>query len=1176
MNFDLGNTPLERGTTLIEASAGTGKTFTIAGIYLRLIVEEQFTVENILVVTFTEAATAELRDRVRKVLTTAAADFSVGESETPYIQALIERNTGNRLQVLPRLERAIRDFDQSAIFTIHGFCQRALKEHAFESGILFDTELITDQAQLVQETIQDFWRKHFYTDSSPLVHFALRYKSSPGAFVSLTKSCLNHGTPKILTGAAYLDSAQAGHAVIELFQKMKRLWCLEKPVISQLFADLSWAKLPLNKSGVAQKHLEAITECLESDKVTAETLEWIGGLCSSALAKSTRAKKSAPAHEFFKLCEEMKQLERDYISGLEVDCIEFVQTELARRKRKQNVQFFQDLLSNLHNALQTRGGTRLANSLREKYKAALIDEFQDTDPLQYQIFSKVFATGEENFLFLIGDPKQAIYAFRGADIFTYLKAAAAAERRYSLPDNFRSESPLVHAVNTLFQSGKDPFIFPGIQFAPVTAQGKADEEPLTINGKKEAPLQLWIWDDPNIPATKTNAESLLPRIVAAEISRLLAADAKLGECKLRPSDFAVLVLENQQARLMQQALREFSIPSVLHTNESLFATHEAIETKRLLASIAEPSNERLLRAALATDMMALDAGQIDALAADEQGWQNRLEQFRDYHQLWVENGFIQMFRHFLLAEHVRQRLLSYQDGERRLTNLLHLSEVLHGASLERQLGPRGLLKWLNDQIGAEGEPAEENQLRLESDDNAVQLVTVHKSKGLEYPIVFCPFSWKPAKIHLSDKNLAWFHAEDELALDLGSAELAIHQDMQVRENLAEKMRLLYVAITRARNRCYVVWGKFRESENSALAYLLHQPITPEADLWKATAARFADIGEDDFTGDLASLATRSQLSSEGETIRIGGLPADEGTPYTATEKIETPHVRTFTGWIEGNWRITSFSALKNGVFLEMPDFDAEESVEKLPAVERVATFPTGIRSGLCIHQIFQALDFTDPSKVEGVVREKLKQHGFSEEHNEVVGGMVKNVLTAQLRGIGQLTAVPHRDRLDELEFYFPLNEISPAAIDNLFRKHDVVGLQSNPPPQIGRLTFIPVQGFMKGFVDTVIRSEGRFYIVDWKSNLLGSTPEDYSREAMRNALLNQYYHLQYHIYSLALHRYLQRRLPGYDYEKNFGGVYYIFLRGLDPGRPELGVFHDCPTESLISDFDQLLIPSGTP
>ncbi len=1171
MNFDLATTAIERGTTLIEASAGTGKTFTIAGIYLRLIVEEGFSVEDILVVTFTEAATAELRDRIRRILSTAATAFNCGKADTPYIQELVNRHP-KRQVIVERLERAIRDFDQSAIFTIHGFCQRALKEHAFESGVLFDTELITDQAQIVEETIQDFWRKRFYTDNSLLLHFALRYKASPKDFIALTKSCLNQNPTKIISRPTQENSQKTAQQLIELFQKMKRIWCREKPAITQLFADKSWAKRPLNASGVTEEHLENIAACLESDSISADALGWIGALCMSKIAESTRAKRTPPVHEFFCLCEEMQEREKNYVSALELDCINFVEEELGRRKRQQNVQFFQDLLSNLRDALRSRRGDALALSLSQKYSAALIDEFQDTDPLQYEIFNRVFAT-RENFLFLIGDPKQAIYGFRGADIFTYLKAASAATRRYSLPTNFRSETPLVEAVNSLFQSGKDPFIFPGIQFESVQADGKADATPLTIGGKKEAPLQFWIWDDIYNSAIKNNAEKILPEKIAAEISILLATDAKIGDRKVRPSDIAVLVLENQQAQAVQGALRHYNIPSVLHTNESLFSTHEAEEIKRLLFAIAEPVNERLLRAALSTDLIGLKAQAIDALTNNEQEWQDYLLQFREYHEDWMERGFIQMFRRLLLDQNVRQRLLTFQDGERRLTNVLHLSEVLHQSVVERQLGPGGLLKWFDDQMGSEGETAEENQLRLESDENAVQLVTVHKSKGLEYPIVFCPFSWKPAKIRTADKNLAWYHDGDEVALDLGSNELSLHQESQLRENLAEKMRLLYVAVTRARNRCYVVWGQFNAAENSALAYLLHQPSAAVDDLWKATAERFVSLGADDFAADLQKL-TRGSIPAGSPTIAINGLPHGEGIKYSATDKIEAPRVQSFTGEIEANWRVTSFSSLRSGALREVLDFDSLEGPgEALPAKIEVPLFPSNIRAGICIHSILQALDFTEDTSIETVVRGKLEQSGFGEEYDPVVCAMARNALKIELPGIGTLSTVPKKHRLDEMEFYFPLNEISPMQIDDLLRKHDVAGVQSNPPNQIGRLTFNPAKGFMKGYIDTVIRSGERFYIVDWKTNWLGNNPEEYSDAGMRHVLLAHYYHLQYHIYTLALHRYLQQRLPDYDYETHFGGVYYIFLRGLDPKRPHLGLFHDKPSTGLIDEFDRMLIPA---
>ena len=941
-----------------------------------------------------------------------------------------------------------------------------------------------------------------------------------------------------------------------------------------------------------------LERCLSAETPDPEALVALKFFSSAEIAEGTSKRATSPAHRLFTLCDELMEHERDYLDVLRIDFLRVAKTLLPQRKQQLKVQSFDDLLTRLHTALLSPAGEDLSREVRSRYRAALIDEFQDTDPVQYQIFHRLFAprsidaaTHAAPLLFLIGDPKQAIYGFRGADIFTYLEAAASVHDGYTLTQNWRSETGLVRAVNAVFSLVDAPFVFEDIGFQPVTAAGKADAEPLTEADRALPALHLWFMPRSNgvSTITKDNAEARLPQQVSAEITRLLNDPAALiGTRRITPRDIAVLVPENRQARLMQEALRALNVPSVLHTEESVFASLEAREFSRILAALAEPGRERLLKTALATDLLGFDGAGIEELVRDERRWEERLARFHQHHDYWLARGFTAMFRQWLHDEEVRQRLLKLTDGERRLTNLLHIAELLHQAAQERRLGPTALGRWLAEQTARADRPAEEHQIRLERDDQAVRLVTIHKSKGLEYPIVFCPFSWKSSDIKRGGSEEVFFHQEtvdedggkaSEFIHDLGSADYATHRQAAIREKLAENLRLLYVALTRARNRCYFVWGGFKNAGTAAASWLFHQPTTLNADLKQSLDDRFKQLDDSRLLADLQRLTDLSAVPGELPAVQITRLEDQPAAPYRPpADAAPDPEPRRFTGTIARDWRITSFSTLAAGHRDERPDHDRVEPELIVPAEPEsepsgIFAFPRGSTPGTCLHKIFEELDFTlaDTEALPKLVTHQLQAHGFaSREFTPAVCDAIRRTLAVPLDPAGPgllLNRVPSSERLDELEFFFPVAQLSPALLENGF-----AGFARSPDfaAQLGRLGFKSAAGFVMGFIDLVFRSGERFYLVDWKSNWLGARAEDYGPAAMSSEMARKYYYLQYHLYTVALHQYLALRVPDYDYDRHFGGVFYLFLRGIDPARPDLGVHRDRPGREWVERFSASL------
>ncbi|MDY0041160.1 MAG: exodeoxyribonuclease V subunit beta, partial [Desulforhabdus sp.] len=919
--FDLLHSPLER-SNLIEASAGTGKTYTITALYVRLLLEKKLSVERILVVTFTEAATGELRERIRDKLKDAVDTLSGRKNDDALLNALAAQYSHSQLAV-EWLKSAIRDFDQAAIFTIHGFCRRILHESAFESGSLFDTELITDQQEFKREIVEDFWRKSFYRTSPLFFHYAAGRNVSPASLLSSLGNRLGQPLLKVIPAPEIPDTTHAEKAFRDCFAELASAWAGVKDEIAEIFSSHAGLNRTQYKIANISAWLQAMEGYLSADGIEPELCADFEKFTANKISKAMRKGHSPPEHRFFQLCEQLSNAQRELAAlfeqrllGLKSALFAFAKKELGSRKRDKNVQSFDDLLLNLYSALQQKGGHELAGAVRAKYSAALIDEFQDTDPIQYAIFKQIFDDAN-SILFLIGDPKQAIYGFRGADIFAYMEAAHSVQSRYTLGKNWRSDPALIAAINAIFSRSKRPFIYDRIPFLPVAA-GRLEEqsEALKVNDRIEPPLQLWLVDagrqsESGKAVSKTEARKAILNGVTGEISRLLSLAAKgqvvIAGKALKASDIAVLVRKNDEARLMQKALSELRIPAVLYSNANLFDSPEAVEMERLLSGIVEPNNEKLLKAALTTEVIGLKGGQLDRLQTeDEADWELWLVKFREYHDRWATGGFIRMFRRLLQELNVLERLMALPDGERRITNVLHLAEVLQQKSAEKKLSMAAMVKWLAEQRDPGSVRLDEHQLRLESDENAVRLVTVHKSKGLEYPIVFCPFTWDGSKIKRTAEPFL-FHDESDrmqLTLDLGSPQAEANRAKAEKELLAENIRLLYVALTRARNRCYLVWGRFNEAETSALAYVLHAAEQGgDGNPVGALEERFAQLSDRDLLTELKQLEARA-----GESILISPLPdgAGEICDVGSAEELRLS-CRSFEGKIDRGWRVSSFS-----------------------------------------------------------------------------------------------------------------------------------------------------------------------------------------------------------------------------------------------------------------------------
>jgi exodeoxyribonuclease V beta subunit len=1191
--FDPLETPLE-GANLIEASAGTGKTYTITGLFLRLLLEKNLALHQILVVTFTEAATEELKDRIRSRIRQAIDAFSQGRSEEPFLDKLV-RQQASADKALTLLRDALRSFDEASIFTIHGFCRRMLHENAFESGSLFDTELVTDPSAMIRESVDDFWRHHLTTASPLFVTYSLGSGFTTGELMSLLQRRMNQPFLRIVPEEEGPDTGLQEKRFREAFSKALKVWAASMEDIARLLTSYEGFNRVSYSVPKVEGWLEEMEDLFTYGENAAGLFPGFKKFCSGEIAKGMKKGFAPPEHPFFDRCEDLYQSSQDLESafrrrllGLKVKLFKEVGEALSKSKIERNVQTFDDLLLKLLTALEGKGGGDLAIAIRRKYRAALIDEFQDTDPVQYAIFQSVFGRGG-SILFLVGDPKQSIYGFRGADIFAYMEAVDQVDTRYTLTENWRSDPELIQSINALFGNVQPAFVYEKIPFEPAKAARGAEKDLLRIEGKKE-PFTLWFadaekWAAENGVIHKRVAQARLPGLVAEEITGLLnlgkTKKAFIGDRPLRANDIAVLVRQNREALLIQSALSERNVPSVLYSTQNLFDSREALEMERVLAAVAEPHGESLIRAALTTDMLGVTGEELERLTLEETRWENWLVKFRGYQERWREGGFFRMFRLFLKDEKVLTRLMAFADGERRNTNVLHLTEVLHQASVERKLNMTGLLKWLSEQRDPAAPRSEEHQLRLESDENAVKLVTIHKSKGLEYPIVFCPFSWDGVRSKKDETPLLFHNPEKrmEVLFDLGSEQRETHKALAEKEELAENIRLLYVALTRAKYRAYLVWGRFRDAETSAPAYLLHSPPGKDSDpVVEALAEHFRKVSDKELL--LGAQSVMKKPAATVEVVKELEAGVSRFSPLPEQMRIDPP--KGFAGRIDRQWKISSFSALVSERLHgeEGTDYDAvplsgpEDPLRMLEEPAGIFAFPKGAKAGTFLHDVFEHLDFCGvpgPSR-QDLVGEKLAQHGYDRSWLQIVCDMVDKVLRVSLDPEHQelrLSKIRMEDRLNELGFTFPLKSLAPETVGRILGKG---GLPPDVPETMERLSFSPLRGFMRGFMDLVFRFEDRYYLVDWKSNYLGARVEDYGPENLAKAMDENFYTLQYTFYTLALDRYLKLRVHGYDYDRHLGGIFYVFLRGVDPGKgPEFGVYRDKPRRDLIEALNEELI-----
>ncbi|VFP80481.1 exodeoxyribonuclease V subunit beta [Candidatus Erwinia haradaeae] len=1168
-----------KGEIIIEASAGTGKTFTIGLIYLRLLLGlgkkidfvRRLSVEEILVVTFTEASAAELRTRIRSNIHELRIACIREKTSNPILKQLISQIT-NLPQAILHLSIAERNMHAAAIFTIHGFCQRILHMQPIESGVLFKQELLIDETPFQRQAIFDFWRRYCYPLPKPIARIVRKLWIGPEQLLQTLLPWLYREEIFLKTTHTTYQNIEQQHAnIIERIKNIKTSW-LNVQNIQELIETSGINRRSYNRKNL-KNWLDSITQWAKTETVDYFIIKYLVNFSQSTLLnKSTNGEP--PHHPIF------LEIERFLSNPLSLyDCVITLALQQIRCSIQQEKSLhakigFHDLLTLLNSSLHKPNGKILAKTIQKNYPVALIDEFQDTDIQQYRIFHAIYHNISHGALLLIGDPKQAIYAFRGADIFTYMRARSDIKERYTLETNWRSSKNMVDAVNLLFLNHYNPFVFKEIPFTRIQSATPNHHFHFSLNCKMQPALKFCL--QPGSTINISDYQEFMAQECAAEISHWLhqSKNGKAFFCYMnnkkpvRASDITILVRRRSEAEIVKKALYALNIPSVYLSNrDSIFSTLEAKEMLYLLQAILTPEKKSILRSSLSTNFLGIDKATIYSMQSQEVVWNSLIRRFFDYQTCWKKYGVLSMLRKLMLQEKIAENLSSPLHVKRCLTNLIHLGEVLQEASFICA-NEQSLINWLTKNIQKPNSCQPDQYIRLESNHTLVQIITIHKSKGLQYPLVWIPFA---ATFREAKNAIFYDHQTFTTVLDLQKD--TKNMVLADQERLSEDLRLLYVALTRSIFHCSV---------GIAPLFISSSKKTDKSHLHRSAIGYLIQKGQ---AMNASSLKSALQVFN-GENTAVAIASGQKGRQWQDTDRnaidIEKIHIRTLSYPIQEKWKITSYSDLLqkhnatstsniNSIDrLSFKSFDIHVSGNQSSSsciVENMQytrhTFPRGAKSGIFLHRLLSSLDFSAPLSISWLEKQII-YHGLNQDWVPVMYEWIQSILHTTLNETGvSLHNIPMKNRQVELKFYLPFSEPLTAEKLNKIMQQDP--LSASCPP----LRFNQIKGMLEGSIDLVFLWRGKYYLLDYKSHWFGESGNYYTKNRIIQAMQEHRYDLQYQLYTLALHRYLRHRLIDYDYQRHFGGIIYLFLRGVNHLENDNAVYNTLLHADFITSMDRL-------
>ena len=1154
---------IKKGVTLIEASAGTGKTYTLCRRALRLIAVHNISIDRILIVTFTQAATEELRERIRDLLRDSIRQVQVGQLKE---EALVEAiNTGcSDAELIERLNASVDLFDEASISTIHGFCKRALEQCALESGAPLDAELITVESQIVERLRDEFIRFHVF-ESSPIISAAFSQDPSIQKLLDdvgrLAANSPNAAIqPQIEVPKAQLITTAFDAAWRELQQLVPN-----RIQIAETLKSRSKFQTAL-KSEIFENRIQKIKE--RGFPLTSD-LDWLLNFSSENLSKAL--KKASDPQPFLAVCQSVDTLSARlsaFRHGLANRYRVWLYEQLSDFKRRANVLSFNDLLHQLNRALSGESGERLSTAIASLFDAAFIDEFQDTDPIQYEIISRIFGSGE-HYVTFIGDPKQAIYKFRGADIFAYFAAARKAEEILTLGTNYRSKRFLISIVNQLFENAKEGFAYEEIKYTPILPSLEAIESP------EEGSFAFRISYPESDEFQK--ADDKLQSLSEAAVNETISLCEKFA-----PEDIAILVNTNKQADLLKRRLSDQGIESLIVGERSIYESDEVAGLEQLLLAVSRPSRVSYARAALLTSIFGYsleDFSKTDDIQAAVEIFANALS---DWNRNW-EDSFSARINDLHYQLNSEERLFNTPNGETVLNNVRHLAEILDERKKQHALGPTGLRAWLQRKRLAKDSPDEASRVRLGSDKGKVRLITIHKSKGLQFKRVICPYlnlesprSYKGAHLYHDPKR----GNRSVLSLSIESDPEAVALAEQ--ETLAEKIRLIYVALTRAEDHCSVIlaseetkgkgecstFAKFLLGRETASSLFKDKKLTDQLE------ARLSKLG----CQVTPALSTPRRELAESTNHSAQSQPKER--PFTLPSLPLPQRVASFSSIAQSAAFHFELEAESERLIEEagevLTTIDSDEVSLKIESSPQGNLFdlPKGAETGELLHILLEGADFSASAPFKNAAQNlSPRQAALFERHRNAISDGLSSVLDRPLQDAFSndftLRSLKNDQRLNELEFAFATTPFSIPFLLKRIANEEETPLPEEWKAKLAKSDYQISSSLLRGFIDLLFFHQGRYYILDWKSNHLGIDASDYEQSSLAAAMAEHDYYLQLLLYTIALKRYLAIRIPQRPFSELFGGAYYIFLRGAQMPDSD-GIYYLNPDPSLIQDLDEIL------
>ncbi len=1122
---------------MIEASAGTGKTFSVAVLVLRLLVEREVPIGKILMMTFTNAAVAELSDRIRLFIRQGHDCLQDPDHANQAMRRILVDGKSEDQMAHARklLQKAMLELDQVSVLTIHSFCSRMLSRFAFETGQSMNTEPIGNIKELAALLVDDFWRTNVATLPSQMLK-ALMTK------VKFSRETLLGAITESVEGKEYAYMVEGARCQnLEFVEFSTRDAIRDNRDSCRAIFSLKGQRIP-----------KSYMEKLEQDD--------FDGIIEDFL--KARAKKSKYTESFTDLAEWIDRPTRELqllVKKINSHAISEIVPSINRLMEERSLITYNQMVERMKSALNEANGQLLKSVMRDEYKAVFIDEFQDTDTSQFEVFRQSFIedhASHNTVVFLIGDPKQMIYAWRKADMTTYLKARELVGEGevYHMKENFRSSERMIRSMNLFFKKHDsfDTFLMGGmVEYIDVEYPQfpKTRGELVRIPEQNaEVPIEIMVHD--NKVDRRKRMMGQLMELIGHESNLVIPdEDNPGGYRRIRCSDIGILVRKNNEAAEVKRLLTRFGIPAVQIDESSIFNSWEAKQLLYILEAFLSRTPDNIRRA-MNGPITRLNFDKLNRLDLDQ-----ITEDFRQCHDLLASEGVFNAVNRFLVLFGIRH-LLAFEaelDGERSYANLVQLMEILHEAETDLRFSPDDLVSWLRNRLSDADSNKSDFEQRIESDEDAVRIVTIHKSKGLEYNVVFAPY----LSLSSSDKHTygsyrkdgGYFFAENEFMEPWQKGLSQMEADQ-------ENRRLMYVAVTRSKYKAFLHYNKSDASEPKSV---IGQFIRNVINQFTAgnTSIGIKNPGQALVWEGTAPLVSVHQFDND-ETKALM-YPSEDRFMHLRGNQTR-PITRIFDGHPPfDNWRRLSYSSIKSSA---SEKGTPRERVEHDEGLENFIfnEFPKGAKAGSILHLILERIDFTetDPEKWMPVISEALdfyRLKGGRERQVTRILEWIGHLLSVDLTVGGEtfkLNQVGPQDLIPEFEFDFRLGEfevgtLATAAGDIPVKVNQGMGT---------------LRGIMNGKMDLFFRKNGKYYILDWKSNHLGGTLEDYGSEQVRTAMEESNFNLQYLIYTVAARKYLATRIPTFDYERDFGGVIYLFMRGVRREGNTGLFFEKVPTDVL--------------